>query len=192
LVNCGRNGMNGPARTHDWPPLMVDEWTATRDTLHMWTQIVGKIRMTRLPLLNHWWQVTLYVSHRGLTTGAVPYVDAVFDIEFELVQAHRVMTNFRAAVIGKASPVQFFWGAMDLACTRFSGRPAPTHPGGAPNCPDAVMVDGYSRELSSCGFWPRGGKEGAFYCYAYPSRRASPAPALNRAPPTTATNMENS
>jgi Family of unknown function (DUF5996) len=86
----------------------------------------------------------------------------------QLVQAHRVMTNFRAAFIGKASPVQFFWGAMDLACTRFSGRPAPTHPGGAANCPDWVMVEGYSRELSSCGFWPGGGREGAFYSYAYP------------------------
>jgi hypothetical protein len=86
----------------------------------------------------------------------------------QLVQAHRVMTNFRAAFVGKASPVQFFWGALDLACTRFSGRPAPLHPGGAPNCPDWVMAEGYSRELSSCGFWPGGGKEGAFYSYAYP------------------------
>jgi hypothetical protein len=86
----------------------------------------------------------------------------------QLVQAHRVMTNFRAAFAGKASPVQFFWGALDLACTRFSGRPAPLHPGGAPNCPDWVMAEGYSRELSSCGFWPGGGKEGAFYSYAYP------------------------
>jgi hypothetical protein len=86
----------------------------------------------------------------------------------QLVQAHRVMTDFRATFIGKASPVQFFWGAMDLACTRFSGRPAPTHPGGAPNCPGWVMTEGYSHELSSCGFWPGGGKEGAFYSYAYP------------------------
>ena len=78
------------------------------------------------------------------------------------------MTKFRAAFVGKASPVQFFWGALDLACTRFSGRSAPLHPGGAPNCPDWVMVEGYSRELSSCGFWPGGGKEGAFYSYAYP------------------------
>jgi hypothetical protein len=78
------------------------------------------------------------------------------------------MTNFRAAFVGKASPVQFFWGAMDLACTRFSGRPAPAYPEGAVNCPDWVMVEGYSRELSSCGFWPGGGKEGAFYSYAYP------------------------
>jgi Family of unknown function (DUF5996) len=212
----------------------------------MWAQIVGKIRMVHMPLINHWWQVTSYVSPRGLTTGAVPCRDAVFDMEFDfvshilairhsdggqvavplasksvaefygetlsaldglgieshivgqpnevdpaipfaedyqhaeydpdaarafwqqLVQAHRVMTNFRAAFVGKASPVQLFWGAMDLACTRFSGRRAPVHPGGAPNCPDWVMVEGYSQELSSCGFWPGGGKEGAFYSYAYP------------------------
>jgi hypothetical protein len=238
--------MKDPARTYDWPSLMVDEWTATRDTLLMWVQIVGKIRMAYMPLINHWWQVTLYVSARGLTTGAVPHRNAVFDMEFDfvdrrlairhsdgrreavplvakpvaefygevlaalerlgvethivgmpnevdpaipfaedfqhaeydadaaqaywqqLVQAHRVMTNFRAAFVGKASPVQFFWGAMDLACTRFSGRLAPEHPAGAPNCPDWVMLEGYSRELSSCGFWPGGGSEGAFYSYAYP------------------------
>jgi hypothetical protein len=97
--------------------------------------------------------------------------DAARSFWQQLVQAHRVMTNFRAKFVGKSSPVQFFWGAMDLACTRFSGRPAPMHPGGAPNCPDCldwVMVEGYSRELSSCGFWPGGGKEGAFYAYAYP------------------------
>jgi hypothetical protein len=86
----------------------------------------------------------------------------------QLVQAHRVLTQFRASFVGKVSPVHFFWGAMDLACTRFSGRPAPEHPGGAPNCPDWVMQEGYSRELSSAGFWPGGGKEGAFYSYAYP------------------------
>ena len=77
--------MNGPARTRHWPSLLVDEWTATRDTLHMCTQIVGKIRMVHMPLINHWWQVTLYVSPRGWTTGAVPYRDAVFDIEFDFV-----------------------------------------------------------------------------------------------------------
>jgi hypothetical protein len=57
---------------------------------------------------------------------------------------------------------------MDLACTRFSGRPAPAHPGGAPNCPSWVMREGYSHELASCGFWPGGGEEGGFYAYAYP------------------------
>ncbi|EST37678.1 hypothetical protein N566_11680 [Streptomycetaceae bacterium MP113-05] len=229
-----------------WPRLRVDEWPETRDTLHMWTQIVGKVRLAHAPLVNHWWQVTLYVSPRGLTTSAVPYRDGAFDIEFDfvdhrlvvrssdggtrhvtlepktvarfhaetmnalaelgidapiqarpnevepaipfaeddrhssydpraahlfwrqLLQADRVMGAFRTYFAGKVSPVHFFWGAMDLACTRFSGRPAPPHPGGAPNCGDWVMVEGYSRELSSCGFWPGGGEEGAFYAYAYP------------------------
>ena len=64
--------------------------------------------------------------------------------------------------------MHFFWGAIDLAVTRFSGRSAPKHPGGAPNCADWVMVEGYSHELASCGFWPGGGEEGAFYAYAYP------------------------
>lgn len=237
------NAIGGTAR---WPSLRVGDWTPTRDTLHMWTQIVGKIRLAHMPLLNHWWQVTLYVSPRGLTTGAIPHENGVIDLEFDfvdpslrirhsdgrqrsvaltakpvaefyretmsalaslgiatrinaspnevdpaipfaedgqhasydadaarkfwqqLIQADRVIDQFRASFIGKVSPVHFFWGAMDLACTRFSGRPAPKHPGGAPNCPDWVMVEGYSRELSSCGFWPGGGEEGAFYSYAYP------------------------
>jgi hypothetical protein len=86
----------------------------------------------------------------------------------QLVQADRVLTAFRARFGGKVSPVHFFWGAMDMAVTRFSGRTAPRHPGGAPNCGDWVMVEGYSHELASCGFWPGGGEEGAFYAYAYP------------------------
>ncbi len=86
----------------------------------------------------------------------------------QLVQADRVITAFRSAFVGKVSPVHFFWGSFDLACTRFSGRTAPPHPGGVPNCADWVMVEGYSHELSSCGFWPGGGEEGAFYAYAYP------------------------
>ncbi|MFI0369424.1 DUF5996 family protein [Actinomadura sp. 1N219] len=229
-----------------WPQLRVDDWRETRDTLHMWTQIVGKVRLVNSPLVNHWWQVTLYVSPRGLTTSAIPYQGGAFDIEFDfvehrlqvrasdggtggfalepmpvaefydrtmralaqlgietaiqgrpnevdpsipfaeddrhasydaaaahlfwrqLLQAARVMGEFRSRFAGKVSPVHFFWGAMDLACTRFSGRDAPRHPGGAPNCGDWVMEEGYSQELSSCGFWPGGGDEGAFYAYAYP------------------------
>lgn len=229
-----------------WPSLRVADWTNTRDTLHMWTQIVGKLRLAHAPLVNHWWQVALYVTPRGLTTSAVPYGDGAFDAEFDfvehrlvirssdgasrevalepvsvatfytrtmralrelgieasfqrrpnevepsipfaddeqhcsydataahlfwrqLLQANRVLGRFRAEFTGKVSPVHFFWGAMDLACTRFSGRAAPPHPGGAPNCGDWVMEEGYSRELSSCGFWPGGGDEGAFYSYAYP------------------------
>jgi hypothetical protein len=229
-----------------WPSLRVADWTATRDTLHMCTQIVGKVRLAHAPLVNHWWQATLHVSPRGLTTSAVPYPSGMFDVEFDfvdhmlrirssgggtrsvalrsrpvaeffvetmgaladlgietkiqarpnevepsipfaeddehatydpaaahlfwrqLIQADRVLNRFRSHFVGKVSPVHFFWGAMDLACTRFSGRKAPPHPGGAPNCGDWVMVEGYSQELSSYGFWPGGGEEGAFYAYAYP------------------------
>ena len=78
------------------------------------------------------------------------------------------MPRFRAGFIGKVSPVHFFWGGADLACTRFSGRTAPTHPGGVPNCPDWVQELAYSHEVSSCGFWPGGSDEGSFYAYAYP------------------------
>ncbi|WP_226344866.1 DUF5996 family protein [Agilicoccus flavus] len=237
-----RNTANGQA----WPRLRVEDWGATRDTLHMWTQIVGKIRLGSAPLVNHWWQVTLYVTPRGLTTGSIPDGHRLFDLEFDFVdhllrlrssdggaetvrleaksvahfheettaalgrlgirveiqdrpnevdpaipfaqdtehasydpeaarlfwgqltQPHRVLGEFRSHFVGKVSPVHFFWGALDLARTRFSGRSAPTHPGGAPNCGDWVMEEGYSAELSSCGFWPGGGEEGAFYAYAYP------------------------
>lgn len=69
-----------------WPRLRVSEWVETRDTLHMWTQIVGKIRLAHAPLVNHWWQVTLYVSPRGLTTSAIPYEDGAFDLEFDFVE----------------------------------------------------------------------------------------------------------
>lgn len=229
-----------------WPQLRVDDWTATRNTLHMWTQIVGKVRLAHAPLLNHWWQVTLYVTPRGLSTGSIPAGRRLFDLEFDfidqelrlrcsdgasqivrleakpvaefhtqvlhalselgidaeissgpnevepaipfaedtanasydpvaarlfweqLMQAHRVIEEFRSHFVGKVSPVHFFWGGMDLACTRFSGREAPVHPGGAPNVGDWVMVEGYSKELFSCGFWPGGGEQGAFYAYAYP------------------------
>ncbi|NEW42917.1 hypothetical protein GV794_11330 [Nocardia cyriacigeorgica] len=230
----------------EWPHLPVAEWADTRDTLHMWMQVVGKVRLAHAPLLNHWWQVTLYVSARGLTTSAIHYDEEVFDIEFDfvdhrlviragggstrmvdlapksvarfyeeimralddlglgtwiqarpnevdpsipfaedvdhrsydpaavhafwrqLVHANRLLNEFRSGFVGKTSPVHFYWGAMDLACTRFSGRTAPEHAGGAPHCADWVMVEGYSHELSSCGFWPGGGEEGAFYAYAYP------------------------
>ncbi|WP_159576950.1 DUF5996 family protein [Microbacterium sp. 8M] len=229
-----------------WPALAVDDWTATRETLHMYTQIVGKVKMVLAAPVNHWWHVTLFVDARGLTTGAIPVGDRILELSFDfvehvliartsdgrsetlplggsvarfyaevmallsrldvdvrihpvpnevaeaipfpddtvhatydaeharlfwqqLVQADRVLRRSRSAFRGKVSPVHYFWGAMDLAVTRFSGRPAPAHPGGAPNCPDSVMVEGYSDELSSAGFWPGGGAEGAFYAYAYPA-----------------------
>jgi hypothetical protein len=87
-----------------------------------------------------------------------------------LLQSDRVFKIFRARFVGKCSPVHFFWGAADLAVTRFSGRLAPTHPGGVPNLPDRVAREAYSHEVSSCGFWPGGGAVSypAFYSYAYP------------------------
>ncbi|HEY2705958.1 MAG TPA: DUF5996 family protein [Candidatus Dormibacteraeota bacterium] len=238
-----------PLRTGEaWPALPLEEWQDTYATLHMWTQIVGKVKLASTPRLNHWWNVTLQVTSRGLTTGlmhhgtrgfqidldlldrtlvvttaggarrtvglgpslsvagffgqvmgalgeldlpvaiharpvevpvAIPFaedeVHHTFDAEQArrfwrvLVQAQRVLEVFRARYVGKASPVHFFWGGCDMAVTRFSGRPAPPHPGGVPNCPDWVMTEAYSHEVSSCGFWPGGmGREAAFYAYAYP------------------------
>lgn len=88
-----------------------------------------------------------------------------------LLQSDRVFKQFRARFTGKCSPVHFFWGAPDLAVTRFSGRPAPEHPGGVPHLPDAVAKEAYSQEVSSGGFWPGGGAitYPAFYSYAYPA-----------------------
>jgi uncharacterized protein DUF5996 len=229
-----------------WPPLRVEEWAETRDTLHLWTQIVGKIMLAKAAPVNHWWHVTFTLSARGFRTGPLPDGDRIFSAEFDfvdhvlrieeqgggertvalapkpmsqfyaetmgaleelgirariwpmpveieevtafdsdtapreydavsaatfwlqLVQADRVLRIFRGRFAGKASPVHLFWGALDLAATRFSGRTAPRHPGGTPHCADWVMVEGYSHELASAGFWPGGGDEGAFYAYAYP------------------------
>ena len=87
-----------------------------------------------------------------------------------LAQTERVMQRFRGRFLGKQSPAHFFWGSFDLATTRFSGRAAPRYPGVVPHTPAYVMVEAYSHECSSCGFWPGGGAvhEPAFYAYAYP------------------------
>ena len=234
-------------REEVWPSLPFESWTDTCSTLHMWAQIVGKIRLVQSPWVNHSWNATLYVTSRGLTTSPIPYDTRTFEIEFDfldhqlaikssdgrvgglplvpqsvaafykrlheemrrldltveihkkpneiaepirfdqdethrcyerdfanrfwriLVQADRVMKRFRGRFIGKCSPVHLFWGALDLAVTRFSGRRAPRHPGGIPNLPDRVTREAYSHEVSSCGFWPGGGATPypAFYSYAY-------------------------
>src|SRR5438046_9520539 len=70
---------------NSWPELILEEWQDTLATVHMWTQIVGKIRMKLTPLVNHWWNVTLYVSARGLTTSPLPYEDRIFEIEFDFI-----------------------------------------------------------------------------------------------------------
>lgn len=104
------------------------------------------------------------IEHRSYDPAAVNRFWRV------LVQSERVMREFRGRFMGKASPVHFFWGSFDLAATRFSGRSAPPHPGGAPHVGDWVMREAYSREVSSAGFWPGGGavNEPVFYSYAYP------------------------
>jgi uncharacterized protein DUF5996 len=87
-----------------------------------------------------------------------------------LVQADRVFKMFRARFRGKSSPVHFFWGAADLAVTRFSGRAAPEHPGGIPSLPDRLVREAYSHECASCGFWAGGERypQPMFFSYAYP------------------------
>ncbi|MGB6383676.1 MAG: DUF5996 family protein [Terriglobales bacterium] len=74
---------------HDWPALPLEEWEATYRTLHMWTQIVGKIRLTLTPLVNHFWNVALYVNTRGLTTSPIPYRGRTFEVQFDFVH-HRL------------------------------------------------------------------------------------------------------
>jgi hypothetical protein len=237
-----------PTGHPEWPELPYEAWKDTRDTLHRWCQIVGKVRLVQSPWINHSWHATLYPTARGLTTSPIDYESRAFQIDFDfieqlllihteqgvtrtmalkprpvadfykelfahlgelglpvkihatpnelpdktpfdqddqhraydaeyasrfwrtLLQAQRVITEFRAGFIGKCSPVHLFWGSLDLACTRFSGNPAPQHPGGVPNCPDWVTREAYSHEVSSCGFWP--GNDQApyplFYSYAYP------------------------
>ena len=236
--------MTSPA----WPDLPYEAWKDTYATLHLWTQIVGKIRLAQMPWQNHTWQVTLYPSASGLTTGRVPYGDQGFELEFDFL-AHElvvrtsrgerralalepmsvarfyalvmaaleavgmpvpiytrpsevenaipfdeddihcsydrdyaarwcrivhsvadILGRFRSRYYGKTSPVHFFWGAFDLAVTRFSGRTAPPHPGGIPNLPDRITRDAYSHEVSSAGFWPGGpaAPYPLFYSYAYP------------------------
>jgi hypothetical protein len=97
--------------------------------------------------------------------------DAALRLHRAFVLAAGVLDRFRARYRGKCSPVHLFWGSFDLAVTRFSGRPAPVHPGGIPHLPDVVTREAYSHEVISAGFWPGGNgvDEAAFYAYAYPT-----------------------
>ena len=82
------------AKPESWPALPLEAWQDTRDTLHMWTQIVGKVRLALSPLINHWWQVPLYVTARGLTTSAIPYRDGIFEVEFDFL-SHNLIIRTR-------------------------------------------------------------------------------------------------
>jgi hypothetical protein len=236
----------------DWPELRFADWEKTCDTVHMWTQIVGKTRLAMCPLENHWWNVAFYVTPRGLTTSSMPWAGTSFEIEFDfishvllirlgdgrktsvalaarpvaefyaeymnslktlgievsihrkpvefdevipfdedrkhasydkeyvdrfrriLINADRVLKLFRSRFTGKSSPVHFFWGSMDLAVTRFSGRPHPQ-----PASADKITQEAYSHEVISCGFWPgdRRFPHSAFYAYGAPA-----PPGLQNAP----------
>ena len=254
-----RSNEANAAQPDPWPALALSEWRATRDTLHMWTQIVGKVKLALAPPQNHWWQVPLYVSARGLTTSVIPCGEGTLEILFDfvdhrlivtvsdgrvkamplvprsvasfyqelvsvlraldvqahiwpmpvevrdpvpfdrdgvhasydaafanrfwraLIQADAALKTFAGRFQGKQSPVHFFWGSFDLACTRFSGRPAPERPGA-----DRITREAYSQEVMSFGFWPGGDAvdEAAFYAYAAPEpagfREASPRPSAAR------------
>jgi hypothetical protein len=114
--------------------------------------------------------------------------DAVHRCWQILSNTDRVLKKFRGDFVGKCSPSHFWWGAFDLACTRFSGRKAPRYPGGVPNCPNYVMLEAYSHECISAGWWPGSVgspvAEPAFYAYAYPEPPGCPdasiAPAAAR------------
>jgi len=97
-----------------------------------------------------------------------------------IAQGARVLRTFRSRFVGKCSPAHFWWGGFDLSCTRFSGRPAPRHPGGFPNLPDHVTREAYSHEVASAGFWPGNDAfpHAAFYAYAYPEPAGCPAAAI--------------
>ena len=225
-----------------WPALPYEAWKDTYATLHLWTQVVGKVALALAPPLNHSWAVAMSVTPRGLATRTLPHPGGPFAVEFDLVdhqllvrpaqgpvralalvprtvaefhdrflallhdmglpvtiwpvavelptpirldadtdhktydagQANRfwrvlaqvepVLTACRSNFVGKCSPVHFFWGAFDLAVTRFSGRPAPPREG------PRFMREAYSHEVISHGFWPGSGPllEPAFYAYAVP------------------------
>jgi hypothetical protein len=245
-----------PAPATVWPRLTLAEWQDTYAALHLRTQIVGKTRLALAPMQNHYWQVTLYVTARGLWTSPMPYAGRTLAIDLDfidqqliartsdgevrtiplraepiadfyhayqalleslrikvsirtlpseiadaipfpddrvhaawdaaaaqrcwraLVQIDRVLQAFRGRFMGKCSPVHFWWGAFDIACTRYSGRKAPPHPGGVPHLPDRVTREAYSHECISAGWWPgnMGGlvQEPAFYAYAYPEPAGCP------------------
>ena len=230
-----------------WPSLPFDSWKDTFATLHMWLQMVGKVRMALTPRLNHWWNVVLYVSPRGLTTSAMSHGERDFEMEFDFLDhqlhirasdgsahhlalaprtvadfyrelmatlksmgldvkiwkmpveipdpipfdrdtthasydaaaAHKfwrillsveaVFQQFRAQFIGKSSPVHFFWGACDLAVTRFSGRRAPERNDADPVL-RKIMREAYSHEVLSAGWWPGNNQfpAPAFYVYGAP------------------------
>jgi hypothetical protein len=225
------------------PALPYDPWEPAKETLHLWCQVVGKTKLALTARRNHWWNVTLLVSARGLTTARLPEAVDNLELELDLVDhrllartTHRetgfdlvdglsvaafhrrlgelladlgvdvaitptpfgvpmttpfpeddehasydtdaagryltalqwsadVLDEFAGWSSLKTSPVQVFWHGLDLAVTRFSGRPAPASPD-----VDAVTAEAYSHEVVSFGFWPgdRDVRYPAYYSYTAP------------------------
>src|SRR5690242_10862500 len=103
------------ADSDQWPPLALREWEPTCRTLHLWTQIVGKIRMALAPPLNHWWHVTLYVNSRGLTTGPVPHPGGTFEIQFDFQRHELVIATSGGRMVSRplrAEPVAGFYAGV--------------------------------------------------------------------------------
>ena len=100
-----------------WPSLPLEEWRDTYATLHMWTQIIGKIRLVQSPLVNHWWNVTLYVTARGLTTSPVPYGVRYFEIEFDFIDHQLIIRacegDTRTVELSPRSVAEFYVAVMD-------------------------------------------------------------------------------
>ena len=225
------------------PELHLADWRPTKDTLHLYCQIIGKVKLTTTPPRNHWWNVPLYVDVRGLTTRRLHHDGTTLDITLDFVDhalvvrtadgrirsfplgggvpvaefdtrlhetlrelgvevhilehpfglpmttpfpkdvehaswdreyiqrfdrvldwSDRVFDEFSGWFNGKTSPVHLFWHSLDLAVTRFSGRPAP------PIEADPVTQEAYSQELISFGFWPGDDNLGdaAYYSYTSP------------------------
>jgi Family of unknown function (DUF5996) len=105
-------------RDEAWPALPLAEWQATRDTLQMWTQVAGKVRLALSPPLNHWWQVPLYVSARGLTTSPIPAGNGIFEIEFDFLEhVLRIVTSWdqsRAMALAPQTVAGFYKTFMGL------------------------------------------------------------------------------
>ena len=237
--------------TAAWPTFGTTRDSPTIATLHLISQMPGKLRVAHAPWVNHGWQIALHPVASGLVTAptasadgrsftlaldlcehaltlrisdgaadriafangltiaglhrdfiamldrhglpsnfngtpneiadAAPFAEDHAPRAYDRASAERqrdtlaliapIFEKFRAGFSGKASPVHFFWGSFDLAVTRFSGRVAPTHPGGVPGLPDRVTREAYSHEVSSAGFWPGSAAMAAdpiFYSYAYP------------------------
>src|SRR6266496_4062233 len=94
-------GINRNERALTWPPLPLQEWQDTYATLHMWTQIVGKVRLELTPKINHWWNVPFYISARGLTTSPIPYRDRAFEVVFDFVNHNLTIETSDGVVLSQ-------------------------------------------------------------------------------------------